>query len=113
MKLIIEPTPEFFLTDDGFPVRAWKGETGKGVRVVAFIAAVGIEPGGTFSALAELEAELQTIPGPPSLRHFEVRPEMNEPGCKNRGGAVSTLGHCLICDAEAGETCRLTEIRPS
>ena len=113
MKLILEPTADFFMTDEGYAVRAWTGETGQGVRVVAFISCIAAEPGATVSAQAELAVELKSIPGPPHLARYEVRPEMNEPGCKNRGGPVNTAGDCLICNAAAGETCRLTDIRPS
>ena len=61
MKLILEHTEQFFTTDDGFPVRAWTGTTGRGTRVIAFIAAIcapADEPQD------ELERELHEIPGP-------------------------------------------------
>ncbi len=32
MRLILEPTEDFFLTDDNGPVRAWVGKTGLGTR---------------------------------------------------------------------------------
>jgi hypothetical protein len=61
MKITLEPTEEFFRTDDGFPVRAWRGTTDKGTPVIAFIAAISAPEGRDHS---ELEAELKTIPGP-------------------------------------------------
>jgi hypothetical protein len=61
MKITLEPTEEFFRTDDGFPVRAWKGNTDKGRPIIAFIAAISSQDGFDHS---ELERELKTIPGP-------------------------------------------------
>ena len=113
MIITLQPTEEFFLTDDGVPMRAWKGLTGKGVPIIAFISAIcADEARADAAAVDQLRLELHSIPGPHTVTRFEVRPEMNEPGCKNHGGPVNALGGCLICDAEAGETCRLTDIRP-
>lgn len=118
MRLTLEPTTEFFLTDDGFPVRAWRGTTGRGVAVIAFISAVcADEANADAAAVDELRRELHALPGPLTPMHHvvaerEVRPEMNEPGCKERGGPVNVFGACLVCDAEAGERCRLSEVRP-
>jgi hypothetical protein len=32
LRLSLEPTEEFFRTDDGYPVRAWTGTTDKDAR---------------------------------------------------------------------------------
>ncbi len=61
MKITIEPTAEFFNTDDGYPVRLWTGTTDKGTRVLAFVAAI-CAPAGTDHN--DLQAELVEIPGP-------------------------------------------------
>ena len=60
MRVTLEPTAEFFRTDEGYPVRAWRGTTDRGTPVVAFIAAVTCEP----EHAAEFEVELRAIPGP-------------------------------------------------
>jgi hypothetical protein len=58
-----------FRTDEGFPVRAWKGQTDKGTPVIAFVAAISSPDGYDHS---ELERELKTIPGP-NVSQTEVR----------------------------------------
>jgi hypothetical protein len=60
VKLTIEPTADFFVTDEGYPVRAWRGTTDRGTRVIAFISAICSDDGDQ----SELERELQAIPGP-------------------------------------------------
>jgi hypothetical protein len=61
MKITIEPTAEFFRTDEGWPVRAWRGFTEGGEPVVAFVAAV---TPSTDAGNAELAEGLSEIPGP-------------------------------------------------
>jgi hypothetical protein len=61
MKITIEPTAEFFRTDEGWPVRAWRGLTEGGEPVVAFVAAVTAT---SAAGSAELHSALQEIPGP-------------------------------------------------
>jgi ribosomal protein S12 methylthiotransferase accessory factor YcaO len=44
MKILIEPTQDFFVTDEGFPVRLWTGTTGMGIPVTVYIAAICTDP---------------------------------------------------------------------
>ncbi len=74
MKMTLEPTPEFFLTDDGFPVRCWVGHTDAGTPVIAFISAIAVPDGAGEEQHAALRRELVSIPGPMSP-HPWVRPE--------------------------------------
>lgn len=69
MQLIIEPTAEFFRTDDGYPVRMWTGRTDQGTRVLAFISAICSPEGDDQRQLA---AELKEIPGP-QISHVMMR----------------------------------------
>lgn len=68
MKITLEPTAEFFVTDEGYPVRAWTGATDRGTRVVAFVAAI-CAPGDQDQS--QLEGELREIPGPMMPRGFK------------------------------------------
>jgi hypothetical protein len=61
LKITLGPTEEFFRTDEGFPVRAWKGTTDQGTPIIAFIAGISAQDGFDYS---KLEAELKSIPGP-------------------------------------------------
>jgi len=63
VKITLEPTAEFFRTDEGFPVRAWIGTTDQGTRITAFIAAIASR---ADDDQAQLQAELEEIPGPGS-----------------------------------------------
>ena len=60
LQLTLEPTEHFFKTDEGIPVRAWRGHTNRGTPVTAFIAALAAQEGHE-AALAE---QLIEIPGP-------------------------------------------------
>ena len=71
MKLTVEPTEEFFRTDEGVPVRAWKGQTDAGTPVIAFIAAIAA-PDGVDQA--DLARELREIPGP-NIGHVAIHGE--------------------------------------
>ncbi len=61
MKITIEPTEQFFHTDEGYPVRAWTGSTDLGTNIIAFISAIAVRDDQDAS---QLEAELKEIPGP-------------------------------------------------
>ena len=74
MRLIIEPTEEYFRTDDGYPVRMWTGRTEHGTRVLAFISAICAPEGDDQSQLA---AELTEIPGP-QVSHVMMRQDEDE-----------------------------------
>ena len=67
MKITLEPTADLFRTDDGIPVRAWRGTTDRGTHVIAFIAAIAAPAGEDQS---ELLAELREIPGPATADAF-------------------------------------------
>jgi hypothetical protein len=64
MKLTLEPTPEFFCTDEGIPVRAWTGSTEEGTLVIAFIAAICVPESASEEHHERFRRELVTIPGP-------------------------------------------------
>jgi hypothetical protein len=61
MRISLEPTAEFFLTDDGYPVRMWTGKTDRGTDILAFISAICAPANQDQS---QLEEELRAIPGP-------------------------------------------------
>jgi hypothetical protein len=73
VKLILEPTDEFFRTDEGFPVRAWRGHTATGIPVIAFIAALAAPEDADRR---EFERELKSIPGP-NVGQVAMRPEQD------------------------------------
>jgi hypothetical protein len=74
MKMTLEPTPAFFLTDEGYPMRCWQGHTDAGTPVIAFIAAVGVPEDAGEEHHAALRRELVSIPDP-TTPHPWVRPE--------------------------------------
>lgn len=61
MKMTIEPTAEFFHTEEGSVLRAWHGTTDSGVPVIAFVGAIAAPADADQS---ELERELNAVPGP-------------------------------------------------
>jgi hypothetical protein len=63
MILTIRPTPEFFRIDEGWPVRAWTGETNGGIAVTVFVAAICSDAANQ----PDLEAALEEIPGPKTV----------------------------------------------
>lgn len=95
MRLIIDDTPEFFRTDEGYPVRAWRGKTASGISVIAFVAAIAVTEDADR---AEFERELKAIPGPLTGK-VTIRPSFTCPTC----GVTShnpndvEMRYCVCC----------------
>lgn len=60
MNLELEST-EIIANINGTPARLWRGRTGKGVHVVAYVAAIQVDAG---AAVDELERELCEVSPP-------------------------------------------------
>lgn len=91
MKLKLESTEQLGEVN-GAPVRVWRGRTGKGVEVLAYIAAIRA-PGD--EDLAELEAELLEVPPPSGVcRECGCTDEAACPG----GCSWADEGHTLCSE---------------
>jgi hypothetical protein len=95
VKITLEPTEESFRSDEGFPVRVWRGHTCTGIAVIAFIAAVTVPEDTDREAF---ERELRSIPGP-NTAAVAMRPSFTCPNCGVTSHNPNDAEHryCICC----------------